>query len=469
MLRERIVASVASGQKQTSTSAMNLGEVEVLSADADKIVVASSSGEGQRVEMPLTWKVTKPRELVELARGLLKKQDVDGHLAIAELALRLGVGGDMDDALERLEFAAPEATPRIAAVRDRIAAQAPKPEKKEAPAPVAKPKAPVAKARINHAGRQLPPLPAFNKPILFNTPEADAIVSAMQIFPVTNAWNEDITKRPVHPDSAKIVTAIGEKKIFLVEYGINFVLVPPKQPMIDVAINLTSESDKGPFPFPDNAPIQGWPEFWNPKHESNEVLQKVGEGDRHVILVDPFNNLLYEFFYARLTAKGWTASNMAKWDLTSNKLRPLEWTAADAAGCPMFAGVIRYDEFERGVIEHAMRMTVGKTRPEYIYPATHKAGLSKDPNSPAMGQRFRLKAGYDISKLSKPAKVVATAMKTYGMIVADNGSDWAIVCTPDARIDTNAMRELRAITGGDLEVILTTGENEGPRAQGPAR
>ena len=310
----------------------------------------------------------------------------------------------------------------------------------------------------NHEGRTLPHMPEVTQPVLFNTAAADAILAAMQIMPKNSAWNEDISARPVHPDSAKMIARIGGAKGLRYNLDMCFVIVPPKQPRVDVKLKLyPDESDKGPYPLPENAPIEGWPL----ENKNLDDIQRVGKGDRHVILVDPTASRLYEFWEGRKTAAGWEASNEATFELDTNKLRTKGWTSSDAAGLPLFPAVVRYDECERGMVEHALRFTVQKSRHEFIYPATHQAGKGNDPAVPAMGQRFRLKADVDISSYPKHAKAIALALKKYGMIVADNGGDWRISIAPDARLQ--GLDELRKLKGSDFEVIVTTGENEGPR------
>lgn len=315
--------------------------------------------------------------------------------------------------------------------------------------------------RVNHAGRPLPPMPRFKSPLLFNTPEADAILSAMQVFPPANPWNEDISRLPVHPNSDRLVASVGADKPLRENWDMGFVLVPPDQPRVDVKLlTYGGESDKGPYPVPDNGPIEGWPMSGG----TLENIQRHGDGDRHLIVVDPANLMLYEFYMARKTDAGWVASNEATFNLATNKLRPRGWTSSDAAGLPIFPSIPRYDECERGMVEHAMRFTVRRTRKEFIYPATHHAGHTTDPNVPAMGQRFRLKAGVDVSGFPKHARAIALGLKKYGMFVADNGADWYLSVPPDRRLE--GLDALRRLKGGDFEVVQTTGENEGPRAGG---
>ncbi|MEI6233280.1 MAG: hypothetical protein WCT04_09520 [Planctomycetota bacterium] len=315
-----------------------------------------------------------------------------------------------------------------------------------------------AEERVNHEGRKLPPLPPITKPVLFNTPEADAILSAMQICPKDSAWNEDISKNPVLPTSAKMIAQIGGAQVLKFNTDMAFVIIPPNQPKVDVKLLLYgNESDKGPYPLPENAPIEGWPM----EKKNLDEIQRVGQGDRHVIIVDPTGGKLHEFWQGRKTDHGWEASNEASFDLNSNTLRPKGWTSGDAAGLPIFPAVVRYDECERGMVEHALRFTLKRSRKEYIYPATHHAGKGNDSTVAAMGERFRLKADVDISSFPKHAKAIALALKKYGMIMADNGGDWRISVAPDERI--KGLDALRKLKGSDFEVIKTTGEHEGPR------
>lgn len=302
----------------------------------------------------------------------------------------------------------------------------------------------------SHAAR----MPKFAKPTLFNTPEADPILAGLQVFPKNNAWHEDISKRPVHPDSDRIVATVGLDKGFRYNLDMAFVIVPPGQPRVDVKIASAGESDKGPYPVPENAPIEGWPM----DGKTLEAAQRAGGSDRHMIVVDAANGMLYEFYQAFRRPTGWEAASEATFDLKTNKLRPRGWTSSDAAGLPLFASLPRFEECERGVVDHALRVTVSKTRRAFIYPATHQAGSADSPAVPAMGQRFRLKAAVDISGFPRHAQAIAAALKKHGMLVADNGGDWEISIPPDSRF--RGLEALRKLRGGDFEVVVTTGENE---------
>lgn len=297
-------------------------------------------------------------------------------------------------------------------------------------------------------------MPRFSRPLLFNTPEADAILALLQVFPKNNPWNEDISRRPVHPDSAAIVASVGPEKGIRVNRDMAFVVVPSSQPRLDVKIRLTEESDKGPFPVPDNAPIEGWPM----DGATLEASQREGGADRHLIVVDPANGMLYEFFRAFKRPAGWEADIEATFDLTSNRMRPRKWTSADAAGLPIFPSLPRFDECEKGMVDHAMRFTAQRTRRAFLYPAMHQAGSSDSPTVPAMGQRFRLKASVDVSGFPRHAQAIALGLKKHGMFVADNGRDWSISVPPDSRL--KGLEALQKLKGSDFEVVVTTGENE---------
>lgn len=326
----------------------------------------------------------------------------------------------------------------------------------EADPPDARPRVPAAAP----ARPAAPPKPAA-KPVLFNTPEADAILSKLQVFPKDNPWNEDISERPVHPDSDKIIDAIGRNLRFRWNQDMSFILIPPDQPTVPVQVEYKDESDPGPYPIPAEAPIENWPLSGHPL----EKLQREGDGDRHVIVVDPAAMKLYELFASYKTDSGWRASSAAIFDLRSNKLRPDGWTSADAAGLPIFPGVVRYDECARGMVEHALRVTFRRTRRAYVYPATHYASRSKDPLLPRMGERFRLKRSFDHSRFPDHVQAILKGLKKYGMFVADNGIDWAVSVAPDARIRGLETLDHKALKGNDFEIIVPTGPEEGPRAR----
>jgi hypothetical protein len=301
-------------------------------------------------------------------------------------------------------------------------------------------------------------MPAFDRPVLFDTPEADAIVSALEVFPPDNPWNLDVSDWPLHPNSKNIVAAIGASKPFRYNPDMGYVLVPPDQKKVDLKkIAYAGESDRGPFPVPDNTPIEGWPlEYHRGGNKTSldevqrDTLNK--DGDRHALVVDPVNRMLYEFYQMKKTDAGWQAAQASVFDLKSNKMRPEEWTSSDAAGLPVFPAVVRHDELRRGMVEHALRVTVVKTRRAYVYPARHFASRLTDENLPRMGERLRLRRDFDISGFSPEVQAILKGLKKYGMFVADNGIDWAISVAPDPRIPS-LHEELRKVKGSDFEVV----------------
>ena len=298
-------------------------------------------------------------------------------------------------------------------------------------------------------------MPAITAPIPFNTPQADAILSALEVFPLDNPFNQDVSAWPLHPRSRAIVATIGTTKPLRYNPDMGFVLVPPGQPHVPVKIvEYSGESDRGPFPVPDNVPIEGWPGHGKPAPLA-DVQRRPDKyiGDRHAIVVDPVNRMLYEFFTFGRTADGWAAGQASVFDLKTNKLRPDGWTSADAAGLPIFPAVVRYDEIQRGIVEHAMRVTVRRTRRAYVHPATHYASRLTDENLPRMGERLRLRKDFDVSKFSPPVQAILKGLKTYGMFVADNGIEWAISVAPDPRIPV-LHEELRRVRGADFEVVV---------------
>jgi hypothetical protein len=273
------------------------------------------------------------------------------------------------------------------------------------------------------------------------------------IFPSTNAWNQRIDKLPLHARSAEIVRSIGLDGHVHPDFGsglyegapigIPFVTVPRGQARVPVSFEYASESDRGPYPLPPSVPIEGG---------------RGSDGDRHAIVVDRGRCRLYELFaaYPR-DGGGWRAGSGAIWNLRSNRLRPRGWTSADAAGLPIFPGLARYDEVRRGRIDHALRFTAPRTRSAFVYPARHFASDANDPSLPAMGQRVRLKRGFPIGRFPRQARIVLTALKRYGMILADNGSPWFISGAPNRGWDNDALHTLQQVPGSAFEVVDTAG------------
>ena len=302
-------------------------------------------------------------------------------------------------------------------------------------------------------------MPSINHAIMFYLPEADDILQKLQVFPRDNPWNTDVSHWPTHWNSRSIIASIGLDKQLRYNADMAFILVPPNQPKIVVQIDVGDESDPGPYPVPVNAPIEGWPVAYRSSATlSNLTLSEVQRdtaglgGDRHCLIVDPFNSKLYEFFSMKRTATGWHASQASIFDLKSNDLRPDGWTSADAAGLPIFPAVVRFDELQRGQITHALRVTVRRTRRAYVAPATHYASRLVDEDLPRMGERLRLRRDFDVRGFSPAAQTILTALKTYGMFVADNGADWFISIAPDPRIPALG-EELSRVHGYDFEVV----------------
>lgn len=273
------------------------------------------------------------------------------------------------------------------------------------------------------------------------------------VLPADNIWNQRVDTLPVDPRSNQYIATIGSSTTLHPDFGSGE--WPPGSgspigiPVAEVAGGQTpvtvtytgygDESDPGPFPIPADAPIEGGP---------------TGTGDRHVIVVDLSACVLYELFNASPEADGsWRASSGARYDLTSNQLRPDGWTSGDAAGLPIYPGLLRYEEVAAGRITHAIRFTAPQTRNTHVWPARHHASSLSGPGYPPMGQRFRLKAGYDVSGYSPQIQAILGAFKEYGLILADNGSPWYVSGAPDPRWDNDILRELRNIPGSAFEAV----------------
>ena len=335
-----------------------------------------------------------------------------------------------------------------------------------------------AAERINHEGRILGAVPIVTNSLLFNTPQADAVISALQLFPPSNAWNEDISRRPLLSNSAAMIMQVvndlsTNRRTLRPFQEMNFAIVPNNQPLIPINLyEYPGESDPSPYPIPGNMPVESWPTQTDGQtlYDWQRDTLSWG-GDRHSIILQPGTGRLWEMWQAQLLVSGgasnWQAANGALFNITNNALRPAGWTSADAAGLSMFAGLVRYDECERGTVEHAIRLIVARTRRAYIYPATHFASTSTNANQPAMGQRFRLKSSFVIPDAwTKQEKAILRALKKYGAIVADNGGFFSISVAPDDRWPANAFSRLSSVSVTNFEVIATTGPTEGPRSPG---
>ncbi len=284
-------------------------------------------------------------------------------------------------------------------------------------------------------------------------PGPNTSLHGLRLLPDDSPWNRDVSGDPVDPNSDPILARIGLDAPLRADFGpkwegapigIPYVVVSGDQKRVPVTFSIAEESDPGPYPIPSDAPIEGGPK---------------GDGDRHVLVLDKDNWLLFEMFNAHPVGKGaWKAEGGAVWNLRENQVRPDGWTSADAAGLPILPGLARYDEVvEKGSLDHALRFTLKTTRRAYVPPASHWASESDDEDLPPMGMRVRLKADYDISGFAPEARVILQALKTYGMILADNGSDFFLSGAPDERWNVNNLRQLMKIKTKDLEVVAMDG------------
>jgi hypothetical protein len=269
-----------------------------------------------------------------------------------------------------------------------------------------------------------------------------------RVFPVDNAWNRRVDALPVAAGSSATVAAIGASKTMHADFGsglwnggpigIPITVVGKSQRRSPVRFEYAAESDSGPYPIPPGVRIEGGPS---------------ADGDRHALIVDRDTCRLYELYALRRVGGRWTAGSGAIWDLRSNRLRPAGWTSADAAGLPILPGLARYEEVAAGRIDHALRFTVSRTRRAYVWPARHFASSLTDPALPPMGARLRLKSDFVISGFPRQARVVLRALKEYGMIVADNGSDWYVSGAPDPRWSNDDLHALHRVPGSAFEVV----------------
>jgi hypothetical protein len=272
------------------------------------------------------------------------------------------------------------------------------------------------------------------------------------VFPASNPWNQRVDRLPVAADSDTIIASIGIDDHLHADFGSGFwnggpigipiTVVRGTQRKVRVTFDYADESDRSPYPIPRNVRIEGG---------------RASDGDRHAIIVDHERCRLYELFALYPTRGGrWRAGSGAIWNLRSNRLRPAGWTSADAAGLPILPGLARYDEVARGRIDHALRFTVRRTRRAYVHPARHFASDLTDPALPPMGLRVRLKASFDTRSFPRQARIVLEALKRYGMLVSDNGSDWFITGAPDPRWSNEQLHTLHRVPGSAFEVVDTS-------------
>lgn len=280
-----------------------------------------------------------------------------------------------------------------------------------------------------------------------------ASLNGRRPFPADNPWNTDVSTQPVDPSSATLIASCGNNGLHPdfgtvwdgAPNGIPYVVVSGTEGKVPVGFTYASESDPGPYPVPPGAPIEGGAS---------------STGDRHVLVVDRDNWKLYELYDAHPVNGGaqWTAGSGAVFDLASNALRPAGWTSADAAGLPIFPGLVRYDEaVGQSEIRHALRFTCPRTRRAYIPPATHWASSNADASLPPMGMRVRLRADFDVTPFPAAVRVILRAMQRYGMLLADNGSGWYVSGAPDPRWSDDELATLSRVRSTDFQVVRMTG------------
>ncbi len=272
------------------------------------------------------------------------------------------------------------------------------------------------------------------------------------VLPANNIWNTPIDSLPVSPDSSTYVNTIGAAAGVHADFGsglwdgepigLPFITVPGTETKYPASFTYAGESDPGPYAVPLDAPIQGG---------------SASTGDRHVISIDVDHCILYEMYAAYPRAASWQAGSGAIYDLLSNDLRVATWTSADAAGLPLFPGLVRYDEIVAGEIRHALEFTVSQTQRAYVWPARHYASSLTGAQYPPMGVRFRLRANFDISGYSPVNQIILRALKKYGMMIIDNGAPWFLSGAPDARWDNSDLHNLGRIHGSDFEAVDVSG------------
>jgi hypothetical protein len=298
-------------------------------------------------------------------------------------------------------------------------------------------------------------LPLFACTLVLGSSSAEALrlpaAPRCPVFPKTNVWNRRVDHLPVAAGSDAIIASIGTGTGLHADFGsgllegapigIPVTVVGRHQAKSRVSFQYADESDRGPYPIPRNVKIEGG---------------RSSRGDRHAIVVDRDTCRLYELYALYPRARGWRAGSGAIWSLRSNHLRPAGWTSADAAGLPILPGLARYDEVRRGVIDHALRFTVSRTRRAYVYPARHYASSLTDPDLPPMGMRVRLKASFDVRGFPRQARIVLVALKRYGMLVADNGANWYVGGAPSRGWSNDQLHTLGRVTGSEFEAVDTS-------------
>ena len=275
---------------------------------------------------------------------------------------------------------------------------------------------------------------------------ASPTLAGCPVFPASNPWNRRVDSLPVARDSATLVHSIGLDRTLHADFGsglyagkpigIPITVVRRGQPKLRVGFEYADESDRGPYPIPRGVRVEGG-------------------SDRHAVIVERGSCRLFELFALRRQRGRWLAGSGAIWSLRSNRLRPVGWTSADAAGLPILPGLARYAEVRAGAIRHALRFTASRTRRAYVWPARHHASSATDPALPPMGLRVRLKAGFDTRSFPPQARIVLEALKRYGMILADNGAPWYVTGAPSPGWDNADLRALHRVEGSDFEAVET--------------
>jgi hypothetical protein len=286
----------------------------------------------------------------------------------------------------------------------------------------------------NETGPDDPPSPAASGDV--------ATIAGCAVFPPDNPWNRDVSRDAVDPRSDAYIASIGASRFLHPDfgsdptYGIPWTTVPGSQPRVPMSFDYADESDPGPYPIPRDVPIEAG-------------------GDRHILVLDRDACRLYETFDSRYVGPGWRCGSGAIFDLGSNRLRPAGWTSADAAGLPILPGLVRREEVKQGVIRHALRFTTRRTQRAYVAPATHFASSNSDANLPPMGLRVRLRASFDVQRFRGDARVILVALQRYGMLLADNGSDWFITGETNTAWDDDDLDQLKSVPGSAFEAVQT--------------